>query len=192
VQFRLAGGRFKQGAAGDYPPAEASSDDLTAWAKARNLKFLGEGINRRAYLLPDGKVFKVELRGNPSDPDSHNTDTQVYVYHNEKPQFFPKLYAYGNNWVVEERVSPVTELLGMNRYAWNEAARALASCDSEYEVDELAGENYFVGKLWRDKKVRALIEMFLRNGLDLAELRLDNLGKRSNGQVVVLDYERPV
>jgi long-subunit fatty acid transport protein len=38
------------------------------------------------------------------------------------------------------------------------------------------------------QKNTAIIEMFMRNGLELAELRLDNLGRRENGQIVVLDY----
>jgi len=166
--------------------------DLATWVKKNpDLKFLGEGINRKAFLMPDGKVFKMETSAAAPYPETHNTDFQIDIYSTEPSHYFPRIFAYGNNWIVEEKVELKDLLLDMNRWAWEDAAKRMGRCESLEEIEALAEEDYYVGKVLGNRRMKAIVELFLRNGLELCELRLDNLGQRRNGQIVVLDYERP-
>lgn len=169
----------------DLPPVEATQKELDSWVATQHFTRIGGGQEKEVYLTPNGDVFKIySYSGGEGDA----TSLPIYIYGIVGKEYLPELYAYGASWTLEEHVTPVgSELLGMNRYAWVEAAQALSHCTSMKEVKDLAEENYFINKIVSNGNTRAIVRLFLENGLDLAELRLDNLGLRGS-QIVVLDY----
>lgn len=170
----------------NLPLSEATIADLDKYVIDSNFKLIDEGRHRKAFLTPDGKVFKY----NAGDDELYNqTEREIDIYYSEnKSNVFPQIYAYGDNWVLEEFISTGINSLGIDIYEWNDMRIKISKCDTIDDFKALCDDDYRILKLSRNRRFMKIVNIMFRYGLDLSELHYKNLGTRKNGELVIIDY----
>lgn len=184
---------------GKYPPDDISVDDLKIWIEnSINAGILSKSSTEsagssRIVVMNDHKTV---LKYNYSSSDNQiHKEIKSYINHYDRfKDILPVIYAYGENWMVEEYIKPIDEssFHKLTNITSRELQYAIMSINNELmykSLNDIISEdpNIYVSKLSNCKLLMRIIEFAVLCNLDLFEIRIDNLGDK-NGSLKVIDW----
>jgi len=202
----------------DPPAVDASVEEIYQWINDKidddSLinNIIGTGASRTILANDKNTVFKYNA---VEYSDVGNQITREILIYNNYPEYhdiLPVIYSYGNNWMIEELLRDCKSS-DLNKYIGGYSAlfAGMSQIDEmirRYNIESMdllhrhIATNHKIKQHFPDKDIvnthdleriiktplERIVDFLITTKTDPSELRLDNLGVDSKGNIKILDF----